>query len=702
MKTFIKLAINIMKSFAMLTLTLIIANTTLHAQESKQRDLSEEDYIGDVPKVLTVSRLSQSSADAAAAVTVIDRETIRASGIVDLPEIFRLVPGFYVGANAGFVYSTDYAVSYHGLNSAYVGSMQVMINGRSVYSPLYGGVNWSELPLAIADIERIEITRGPNAASYGANAFQGTINIISQITDGLSSNRVIATHGNGRNEVFYTHSAKLNALDYRFTAGYRQDDGLRERDDLKRTRFINVQADTTLDLTNAIEIELGLADGTRGEGMIRNIDGDVIGDPFVFLPRTKQINNYFGLVRWQHQISETSDLTVQAYHSYDRSNDSTTSVDLRPIIASLPNRFAPLIAENLVSNAIFIKNEVIQKRTDLETQHTFAWGNKIRAVWGASIRKDTLQAPFYLSSSKTQTFDLKRLFGHVEWQANPKLTFNTGAMIEHNDFTGTDISPRASVNFKLHPDHTLRLGISSALRTANYVEEKFQDKVTINTKIPNPKTLIFQYRANLGNLNPEQIISREVGYMGKFGHFNVDARLFSDLISDVIRETNRTDFTVPSNTFLLNPRSVRFFENSGSAEMNGLEFQAKWRVRSQTNLLLNYAYTHIRQTRSTLKEEYVDAMPRNTLSALITHRFNPKWDGSVVYYQTSKTHMLGDGNDVDLVRRADVRLARQFKNGPVTGEFSAVVENMFNNHYEEFADYNTHKRRARINVLVNF
>ena len=702
MKTLIKLAINIMKSFAMLMLTLIIANTTLHAQESKQRDLSEEDYIGDVPKVLTVSRLSQSSADAAAAVTVIDRETISAYGIVDLPEIFRLVPGFYVGANAGFVYSTDYAVSYHGLNSAYVGSMQVMINGRSVYSPLYGGVNWSELPLAIADIERIEITRGPNAASYGANAFQGTINIITQITDGLSSNRVIATHGNGRNEVFYTHSAKLNALDYRFTAGYRQDDGLRERDDLKRTRFINVQADTTLDLTNAIEIELGLADGTRGEGMIRNIDGDVIGDPFVFLPRTKQINNYFGLVRWQHQISETSDLTVQAYHSYDRSNDSTTSVDLRPIIASLPSRFAPLIAENLVSNAIFIKNEVIQKRTDLETQHTFAWGNKIRAVWGASIRKDTLQAPFYLSSSKTQTFDLKRLFGHVEWQANPKLTFNTGAMIEHNDFTGTDISPRASVNFKLHPDHTLRLGISSALRTANYVEEKFQDKVTINTKIPNPKTLIFQYRANLGNLNPEQIISREVGYMGKFGHFNVDARLFSDLISDVIRETNRTDFTVPSNTFLLNPRSVRFFENSGSAEMNGLEFQAKWRVRSQTNLLLNYAYTHIRQTRSTLKEEYVDAMPRNTLSALITHRFNPKWDGSVVYYQTSKTHMLGDGNDVDLVRRADVRLARQFKNGPVTGEFSAVVENMFNNHYEEFADYNTHKRRARINVLVNF
>ena len=211
----------------MLVLTSIITNTTLHAQESIQRDLSEEDYIRDVPKVLTVSRLSQSSADAAAAVTVVDRETIRASGIVDLPEIFRLVHDFYVGANTGFVYSTDYAVSYHGLNSAYVGSMQVMINGRSVYSPLCGGVKWSELPLAIADIERIEITRVPNAASYNANAFQGTINIITQITDGIPTNRVIATHGKGGNEVFYTHSAKLNALDYRRIAGYKQDDGIK-------------------------------------------------------------------------------------------------------------------------------------------------------------------------------------------------------------------------------------------------------------------------------------------------------------------------------------------------------------------------------------------------------------------------------------------------------------------------------------------
>ena len=98
-------------------LILALADGVVYAEEGKPI-MSEDDYIGDVPKVLTVSRLSQAVTDVPSAVTVIDRETIRASGIVDLPEIFRLVPGMYVGANAGYVYNTNHTVSYHGMTSA--------------------------------------------------------------------------------------------------------------------------------------------------------------------------------------------------------------------------------------------------------------------------------------------------------------------------------------------------------------------------------------------------------------------------------------------------------------------------------------------------------------------------------------------------------------------------------------------------------
>jgi iron complex outermembrane recepter protein len=659
-------------------------------------NLSEDDYLGDLPKVLTVSRLAQSAADAPSAVTVIDRATIRASGAVDIPELFRLVPGMYVGTNAGFVYSTDYAVSYHGANSGYAGTMQVMINGRSVYSPLYGGVKWSELPIAIADIERIEVTRGPNAASFGANSYHGAVNIITQSPGDGAANSVIATHGNGRNEAFYRHNGKLDAFAYRFTAGYRQDDGLDDRNDFKRTRFMNAQTDAQINPTNNLEFEFGLADGARGEGLIRNIDGEAVGDPFIFTPRTRQANNYFGLVRWRHQVSDSSDLTVQAYHSYDRSDDQVTSVPLTSIPPLAP--FIPFIA----IDKLRINNEVIQKRTDIEAQHTFALGPSIRAVWGGSVRQDSMYAPFYLDSKKTDYFDLQRLFGHVEWRAHNKLTLNLGAMVEHNDFTGTDISPRASMNVKLHPDHTIRLGISSALRTPTYTEEKFQNRLVFPTRLARPSALIFQINANKGNLDPAQIISREIGYLGKFGDLQLDARLFSDRLDDIIRGNERSDFTSPPNTRLLNPRAVGFSQNNGSAEMNGIEFQANWQLSRQTKLLFNHAYVHIRETAPKLKVEYVDSTPRNTVSALITHQFNHQWDGSLAYYQTSEAHLLGDGNNVDLIRRTDARLARKFNAGRYTGEISAVVENLFNDHYEEFADYNTLKRRGRINVKLDF
>ena len=464
-------------------------------QAAVAENLSELDYIGEVPKVLTVSRLSQPLSDAPSAVTIIDRETIRAAGIVDLPEIFRLVPGMYVGTNAGYIYNTNHVVSYHGMESAYAGAMQILINGRSVYNPLFGGVNWSELPIAVADIERIEVIRGPNAASYGANAFSSVINIITQTPSETLGNRVIATHGDGRNEAFYSHGGKVDGLNYRVTAGYKEDEGLDNRNDFKRTRMLNAQADFQINNENSIELEFGLAQGARG-------DGNINEDPVLFLPHTRQMSNHYELIRWRHQISDTSDFSLQAYHNYDRSDDQVTSANLRPVfrqlvfdnvfttltnqlnariragtvsVASIPTRRAAIpvtanaqadaAAASLVNDTVTVNKQVEIERYDIEAQHNFAIGKQFRVVWGGSARQDQMYSPFYLGEDKIDYFNLQRVFGHVEWQAHEKLTLNAGAMIEHNDFTGTDTSPRASINIKPWPNHTVRLGISTALRT---------------------------------------------------------------------------------------------------------------------------------------------------------------------------------------------------------------------------------------------
>jgi iron complex outermembrane receptor protein len=136
----------------------------------------EDAYFSEFPLVASVSRLPQRLADAPTAVTVVDRDMIKASGARDLNDIFRLVPGFQTYPN-----NTEAArVTYHGLGDGdYAPRVQVLIDGRSMYSPLFGGgVNWATLPVAIENIERIEVVRGTNAVSYGSNAFLGVINII--------------------------------------------------------------------------------------------------------------------------------------------------------------------------------------------------------------------------------------------------------------------------------------------------------------------------------------------------------------------------------------------------------------------------------------------------------------------------------------------------------------------------------------------
>lgn len=675
------------KGFFTLSFVVLVSfSTILAAEEKPLKEVSEDDYIGDVPRVLTVSRLSQSIADAPSAVTVIDRETIRASGVVDLPEIFRLVPGFYVGANAGFVHNTNHVVSYHGMTTAYAGSMQVLVNGRSVYSPLYGGVQWSELPIAIADIDRIEITRGPNAASYGANSFFGVINIITQSPSDQPGTSVSATYGDGRHEAFARYSAKQNDLSYRVTAGYRDDDGLDNRYDFKRTRLLNAQVDYKVNDKNNLEFEFGLVNGDRE-------DDQSLNTTRFFQARLRGIENNYELIRWRHNVSDNSDLSLQAYHSLNTSDDVINSVDL----SSFPF-FTHLASPSFIK----IDNNIEMERYDLEAQHNFSVSSSLRGVWGASIRQDTMYSPYYLDTHNTDTFNLQRLFGHAEWRPLDHVVLNLGAMVENNSFTGTNTSPRASVNFKLNPNQTVRFGISTALRTPNYLEEKFNTNIIVPRL--NAAPYIAEYFADSANLKPERIISREIGYLGDFGKLSLDTRVFYDDIHDYIKSNLDRSLVIgsltPSGYVLI--KQPTFYTNAGDVNVSGFETQVKWRITNDDRLLLNYAYVHIDADEKQTANNITMSMPSSTFSGLLTHRFNPQWDASYAYYQTSEVTALGDGGYVGLARRSDIRVARKFKAENISGEVSAVVENLFNEHYQEFADYNTLKRRARLNIRLDF
>jgi iron complex outermembrane receptor protein len=206
------------------------------AEEAPSLPFSETN---DLPMVLSATRLQQSLFDAPAAVTVIDHQMIEQSGIREIPELLRLVPGMVVGYESG----SEAFVSHHGTSADLARRMQVLVDGRSIYQPLLASVDWIGLPLDIRDIERIEVIRGPNAASYGVNSFFAVVNIITRHPADVTGETVSYRRGENGIEDYHARIAKkVGAVDWQLSLTGRADEGF--TDNRWPTRSVDEFADS--------------------------------------------------------------------------------------------------------------------------------------------------------------------------------------------------------------------------------------------------------------------------------------------------------------------------------------------------------------------------------------------------------------------------------------------------------------------------
>src|SRR5580693_6098212 len=163
---------------ARLVATILVVLTSLEAGGSSGAsdlgDASLEDLMN--IEVTTVSKKEQKLSQTPAAIYVITQEDIRRSGMTSIPDLLRMVPGLQVTQIQGGAW----AITARGFNDQYAHKLLVMVDGRSVYSPLDGGVTWEEQDTLLEDIERIEVIRGPGATLWGANAVNGIVNIITK------------------------------------------------------------------------------------------------------------------------------------------------------------------------------------------------------------------------------------------------------------------------------------------------------------------------------------------------------------------------------------------------------------------------------------------------------------------------------------------------------------------------------------------
>lgn len=600
--------------------------------------LTEDVFLAEVPVVLSASRLSQPLNEAPAAVSVIDRQMIEASGVRNLSEVFRLVPGFLVGFESGH----DHVVTYHGLADKSSPRMQVLVDGRSVYLPSFGGVSWSDLPLALDDIERIEVIRGPNAATYGANAFLGTINIITRHAAADPGGFVRASIGSNHVRDGVLRAAGGDGdLHYRLTTAYQEDNGYTHIVDSRVIRQLIGRIDYSKD-RNDVEFHYGYNEGTRGYGDV--------SDP-TDIPRDREITSRFEQVRWRHRLGGGGDVTLQAYHVHHEWDDRYQT---QPLPIPVPP-FSVIIPVNL---------DVRSDRYDIEMQHTLTPWKQVRLVWGVGARQDENLAPNWLGTSRVITDHLYRVFANVEWRATERWIVNAEAMYEKYDITGSDVSPRLAVNYLLSSAHTLRAVVSSADRQPVAFEEGSNERICAD---PPTCSLLNQIYLSSGNLRPERIDSRELGYVGRFGSaWKVDLRLFHDQVYDLISDYTRPyPDTWDGKTF--------DFRNGGKATLLGSELQAQYQPTRETRFLFSLANTQIES--NDLDNPYSKSAPRWSASLLALQEIAQHWKLSAAFYYQERMAFIG-GDDLGVLRRLDVRLAREFSLTEGRVEVAAVLQNV--------------------------
>lgn len=622
--------------------------------------LSEDDFLADIPVVLTATRLAQPITEAPAAITIIDRELIETSGARDIADVFKLVPGFQVQHENGHTP----IVTYHGMSDQFSRRMQVLVDGRSVYTPVIGGVEWSQLPLVLDDIERIEVTRGPNAASYGANAFTAIINIITRHASETATAYARVTVGNPGDisDSVLRIGNSYKDVHFRLTLGYSEDDGFPDRYDVKRANLARLRMDFDASAKNIFQFQAGYIDGPRG------LD---VGDPNVFPERVydKTVDDQFQQIRWTHNFNSDEELRIQYYHNSHKI-DETSEYDLTASEAGIPLA----LYTSPIKFSLF--NSIKTERHDIEAQHTLLPSKDTRLAWGGSIRQDQWYSPGLLASDKTVYVNLYRAFANAEWRTNNNLIFNAGSMWEKNDLTGQSFSPRLAILYHLDKKSTARAIISRATRTPTLIE--YDGEITVQLSgsllpglgLPNPA--FDAYLRGTSDITHETITSHELGINSHFDEIGLstDLKLFRNKIEDIIHFELANDGGI--DDFPSTPVSVP--SNSETVIIHGIEFQADLKTIKGRRVFFGCAYTDIKS--DDIYEKYSETAPTTSMSLLASQRFAKNIIASISLYRTDNSNGLESGSNIPGHTRTDLRVAFPFRINSLNGNIAFISQNI--------------------------
>lgn len=629
---------------------------------------ADSDYFAEIPMVLTASRLEQSTLDAPAAVTVIDRDMIDASGFTEVHDLMRLVPGFVV---ADWPDGSPMVVN-HGLGDPFDRRIKVMIDGREINSPFWGDTRWDNLPIRVDDIERVEVVRGPNGAAYGVNAFQGVINIITRPTGTEDGVTAIARFGrNGfRDASVRVNSAPGSRIDWRVTASQRaatnfephreQRMGLHSGESMTRNVF-NFTATTSPTTQDELRVQLGVSDGVDRRGNPENIE---------FPPHRQNNRAVYLHAGWRRSLSADSELSLQYYHQEERVRAGWTV----PV---------PLSATEVANIPVNADRDA--SRDDLELQYSRRLGPTWRMMVGAGVRNDSVTSERYFTSTDSLDAFNAQLFGSVTWQPVEPLKLDLGGTLEKHHYSGTLFSPRIAANYALSADQSLRLASGIAYRAPSMMESSAFETIQYNGQV---KSIL--YRA-MFPVDPERVRYVDAGYVAHFRQLGMrfDARVFRESYSRYLDDNscvnpplkpdtiyaNRVCKILPPpnyNPFRIEQKSFVFL-NSSAFEMDGAEFSIDWHKPEWGRVVLSQAFIDIKPRGKLSDQDIARSAPSAMTSLLLIKDLPGRWRASLGYYHNGEMYWMNGGDRVPARDRFDVKLAHRFGAGE-SNELSFTVQ----------------------------
>jgi len=622
------------------------------------QDITNEGlFVDALPMVLTASRMTQSPLDAPAPVTIIDQEMFRTSGFTEIHDLMRLVPGFLV---ADWPSGPPMVVN-NGLGDANSRRLQVLLDGRSIYSPFDGKVDWTNLPVRVDDIERIEVVRGPNPAVYGANSFQGVVNIITRSPHQEHGKSLSLTTGSGGTKEVALRTGNANGpLEWRLSLSRRESVNYRDLGVPKYEIGESIQRDV---LNGQFAYQLNPNDDLRFQiGMTRSNDTSGAITDTENPPHSRIGQSNFFQAAWRHSTAPDEEISLQYYHLDSQAREPFLVDATRPI--------------NL---------DVNMQRDDLEFQQTLPLASNLRGLWGAGVRQDKVSSEHYLAGVGEVGGTQWQLFGNLAWQAAPRWLINAGGMVEKHYFTDTLLSPRVAANYSFLPNHVLRASTGRGYRTPTAFEERSREQYVYNGSVVETG-----YWGQ--HLQPEQVDFREIGYVGYFQNISlrVDARVFWNDYQNYIDDKTCRFIPLPDQYPCSSPAPANYtgsgkafqFINSGNINVEGSEIQFDWRHPVVGRVVLGYAHTHI-GAESSVDSDVPKSAPTDSTSLLWMRNFPGRFSASVGFYALTPMMWLNDGDKQPAYHRTDMRLAKQFGKRESGNEIALTLQNTGGN-YAEF------------------